>query len=55
MVFLFPGLVIFMRINGRGLISTDPPLLESLKEGERGPKAATVDQPGAAVAGRVAR
>ncbi|RQO59225.1 pyridoxamine 5'-phosphate oxidase [Variovorax sp. KBW07] len=42
MVFLFPGLEIFMRINGRGRISTDPGLLSELREGERVPKTATV-------------
>lgn len=42
MVFLFPGLEIFMRINGRGRISTDPALLAELKEGDRIPKTATV-------------
>lgn len=42
MVFLFPGLEIFMRINGRGRISTDPGLLAELREGERVPKTATV-------------
>lgn len=42
MLFIFPGLEIFMRINGRGRISTEPSLLASLKEGERMPKTATV-------------
>lgn len=42
MVFLFPGLELFLRINGRGRICTDRRLLEQLKEGERVPKAATV-------------
>lgn len=42
MLFLFPGLEIFMRINGRGRITTDPSLLATLKEGERTPKSATV-------------
>ncbi|MEK8032915.1 MSMEG_1061 family FMN-dependent PPOX-type flavoprotein [Ideonella sp. DXS29W] len=42
MLFLFPGLEIFMRINGRGRISTEPALLATLKEGERHPKTATV-------------
>ena len=27
MVFLFPGLEIFLRVNGRGMISKDPDLL----------------------------
>jgi len=42
MVFLFPGLEVFLRINGRGRISTDRVLLERLKEGERVPKTAIV-------------
>lgn len=42
MLFIFPGLEIFMRINGRGRISTEPSLLATLKEGERMPKTATV-------------
>ena len=42
LMFLFPGLEIFMRINGRGRISTDPLLLATLQEGERTPKTATV-------------
>jgi len=42
MVFLFPGLDIFMRINGRGRISTAPELLAELKEGDHLPKTATV-------------
>jgi PPOX class probable FMN-dependent enzyme len=42
MLFVFPGLEIFMRINGRGRISTEPSLLATLKEGERIPKTATV-------------
>jgi PPOX class probable FMN-dependent enzyme len=42
MVFLFPGQEIFLRINGRGRISTAPELLAQLREGERTPKTATV-------------
>lgn len=42
MLFLFPGLEVFLRINGRACVSVDPALLESLKERERTPKAATV-------------
>lgn len=42
MVFLFPGLEIFLRINGRGRLSTAPELLAALAEGERTPKTATV-------------
>ncbi|MFZ3120580.1 MAG: MSMEG_1061 family FMN-dependent PPOX-type flavoprotein [Variovorax sp.] len=42
MVFLFPGQEIFLRINGRGRISTAPELLAQLSEGGRTPKIATV-------------
>lgn len=42
MLFIFPGLEIFMRINGRGKVSTDPELLARLAEGDRLPKTATV-------------
>lgn len=42
MVFLFPGLEIFLRINGHGRISTDKDLLAELREGQRTPKTATV-------------
>jgi PPOX class probable FMN-dependent enzyme len=42
MVFLFPGLEIFLRINGHGRISTDADLLDELREGQRTPKTATV-------------
>jgi uncharacterized protein len=42
MLFLFPGLEVFMRINGRGAISDDPALLERLVEGTRTPKTAIV-------------
>lgn len=42
MLFLFPGLDVFLRINGRGRISTDSELLESLGEAGKTPKAATV-------------
>lgn len=44
MVFLFPGLEIFLRINGRGRISTAEELLTQLREGARMPKTATVVQ-----------
>jgi len=44
MVFLFPGLEIFLRINGRGRISVDKGLLSDLCEGKRMPKTATVVQ-----------
>lgn len=42
MLFLFPGLEVFLRINGRGRISTAPDLLAALKEGQKTPKAAIV-------------
>ncbi|MCC2976656.1 pyridoxamine 5'-phosphate oxidase family protein [Sphingomonas sp. PL-96] len=42
MLFLFPGLEVFLRINGQGRISTDLDLLESLKEGQKVPKTAIV-------------
>jgi uncharacterized protein len=42
MVFLFPGHEIFLRINGRGRISTASELLAQLREGDRTPKTATV-------------
>lgn len=42
MLFIFPGLEIFMRINGRGKVSSDPALLARLAEGGRLPKTATV-------------
>lgn len=42
MCFIFPGLEIFLRINGRGRVSTDAALLERLTEGGRVPKTATV-------------
>lgn len=44
MVFLFPGLEIFLRINGRGRVSMAEELLAELREGERTPKTATVVQ-----------
>lgn len=40
MLFLFPGLEVFLRINGRARISTDDELLASLREGDRTPKTA---------------
>jgi PPOX class probable FMN-dependent enzyme len=40
--FIFPGLDIFLRINGRARISTDPDLLSSVAEGGRPPKTAIV-------------
>lgn len=42
MLFLFPGLEVFLRINGHGRISTDIDLLAMLAEGAKIPKAATV-------------
>ncbi|GAA4222428.1 pyridoxamine 5'-phosphate oxidase family protein [Sphingomonas endophytica] len=47
MLFLFPGLEVFLRINGHGHISTEAGLLETLQERQKLPKAAvvvTVDQ-----------
>jgi len=41
-VFIFPGLEIFLRINGTARISTDPQLLSSVAEGGRLPKTAIV-------------
>lgn len=42
MLFIFPGLEIFLRINGRGRVSNDADLLEQLREGGKVPKTATV-------------
>jgi PPOX class probable FMN-dependent enzyme len=42
MVFIFPGLEIFLRINGRSMISVDPALLQRVAEGSRVPKTAMV-------------
>ncbi|AVR97380.1 MSMEG_1061 family FMN-dependent PPOX-type flavoprotein [Pseudoduganella armeniaca] len=42
MLFLFPGLDIFMRINGRARATTDEALLARLAEGGKRPKTATV-------------
>lgn len=42
MLFLFPGLEIFMRINGRGMVTANPALLARLSEDGRQPKTATV-------------
>lgn len=41
-VFIFPGLDIFLRINGTARISTEPDLLSSVAEGGRLPKTAIV-------------
>lgn len=42
MLFLFPRMEIFMRINGRARIVTDTVLLAELQEGGKTPKTATV-------------
>jgi len=42
MLFIYPGLEVFMRINGRARLSVEPALLASLAEGGKPPKAATV-------------
>ncbi len=42
LLFLFPGLDVFMRINGNARASTDAALLARLTEAGRTPKAATV-------------
>lgn len=42
MLFLFPGLEIFMRINGHAAMSMHPELLQALAEGTRLPKTAIV-------------
>lgn len=42
MLFIFPGLEVFLRINGHGRVSTAPELLAELAEQGRTPKAATV-------------
>lgn len=42
MLFLFPGLDVFMRINGRGRVTADDGLRARLAEGTRVPKAAIV-------------
>ncbi|GGY89421.1 hypothetical protein GCM10007388_23660 [Pseudoduganella plicata] len=42
MLFLFPGLEMFMRINGRARATTDEALLVRLSEGGKRPKTATV-------------
>lgn len=42
MLFLFPGLDIFMRINGRARVRTAPELLDRLAEGGKRPKTAIV-------------
>ena len=42
MLFLFPGMEIFMRINGHARVVTDADLLAQLKEGAKVPKTAIV-------------
>lgn len=42
MLFLFPGLDVFMRINGRGRVTDDADLCASLAEGTKTPKTAIV-------------
>jgi uncharacterized protein len=42
MLFIFPGLEVFMRINGRAVLSVEPELLRRLAEGEKTPKTAIV-------------
>lgn len=42
LLFLFPGLDVFLRIHGRGRVSTEPELLARVKEGEKTPKTAIV-------------
>ena len=42
MLFLFPGLDTFMRVNGHGRVSTDAELLQDLREGDKLPKTATI-------------
>lgn len=42
MLFLFPGLDVFMRINGHGRITADPATCASLAEGTKVPKTAIV-------------
>lgn len=42
MLFLFPGLDVFMRINGRGRLTDDTTLRASLSEGAKVPKLAIV-------------
>lgn len=42
MLFLFPGLETFLRINGRGRVSSDGDLMQELREGIKLPKTAIV-------------
>ena len=42
MLFLFPGLETFLRINGRGRVSSDGDLMQELREGIKVPKTAIV-------------
>ena len=42
MLFIFPGLDVFMRINGRAGVTVDESILDRLSEGARRPKTAVV-------------
>jgi uncharacterized protein len=42
LLFIFPGIDIFMRINGRAGVTVNPVILDSLLEGTRRPKTAVV-------------
>ena len=42
LLFIFPGLDVFMRINGRAGVTTDERVIETLLEGKRRPKSAVV-------------
>jgi predicted pyridoxine 5'-phosphate oxidase superfamily flavin-nucleotide-binding protein len=42
MLFIFPGLEVFLRINGRGRVTTMPELLQRLTEAEHLPKSAVL-------------
>ncbi|RKF18310.1 pyridoxamine 5'-phosphate oxidase [Altericroceibacterium spongiae] len=42
MLFLFPGLDVFMRINGHGFVTDEPALCAKLTEGTKTPKTAIV-------------
>lgn len=42
MLFIFPGLDVFMRINGQAGVTVDAPVLDLLSEGSRRPKTAIV-------------
>jgi uncharacterized protein len=42
MLFIFPGLEVFMRINGHATLTTEPAVLERFVEGTKTPKTAVV-------------